>query len=55
MHFCTKEQYEKFTVQASEFEHYSEDNIKNIKFCFSISKEEQKKRFCARLNNTLKL
>jgi polyphosphate kinase 2 len=53
--FCTKEQYQKFMVQVSEFEHLLyEDNVKLIKFWFSISKEEQKKRFDSRLNNPLK-
>jgi len=42
-------------VQAPEFEHLLyEDNLKIIKFWFSISKEEQKKRFEGRLNNPLK-
>ncbi len=55
MGFCSKKQYEKFVVQAPEFEHLLyEDNLKIIKFWFSISKEEQKKRFDDRLNNPLK-
>ena len=55
MGFCTKEQYSKFMVQVPEFEHLLyEDNVKIIKFWFSISKEEQNKRFDARLNNPLK-
>ena len=55
MGFCSKNQYEKFMVQAPEFEHLLyEDNLKIIKFWFSISKDEQKKRFDARLNNPLK-
>lgn len=55
MDFCTKEQYEKFMVQVPEFEHLLyEDNLKIIKFWFAISKQEQKKRFDARLNNPLK-
>ncbi|MEL6558641.1 MAG: polyphosphate kinase 2 [Bacteroidota bacterium] len=55
MGFCTKEQYEKFMVQVPEFEHLLyEDNLKIIKFWFSISKEEQQKRFDSRLNNPLK-
>ena len=42
-------------VQAPEFEHLLyEDGVKVIKFWFSISKEEQKKRFDARLENPLK-
>ena len=55
MDFCTKEQYDKFILQVPEFEHLLyEDNLKIIKFWFSISKEEQKKRFDARLSNPLK-
>jgi polyphosphate kinase 2 len=55
MDFCTTEQYDKFMVQAPEFEHLLyEDNLKIIKFWFSISKEEQKKRFDDRLSNPLK-
>ncbi len=55
MGFCSKEQYNKFIVQVPEFEHLLyEDNLKIMKFWFSISKEEQQKRFEARLNNPLK-
>lgn len=55
MGFCSKGQYEKFMEQVSEFEHLLyEDNLKIIKFWFSISKDEQKKRFDARLSNPLK-
>lgn len=55
MGFCTKQQYDQFMVQVSEFEHLLyEDNMKIIKFWFSISKEEQKKRFDDRLSNPLK-
>ena len=55
MGFCTKEQYQQFMVQVSEFEHLLyEDGVKVIKFWFSISKKEQKKRFDARLENPLK-
>lgn len=55
MGFCTKQQYEKFIVQVPEYEHLLyEDNLKIIKFWFSISKEEQNQRFEARLNNPLK-
>lgn len=55
MGFCNKSQYNKFIVQVPEFEHLLyEDNLKIIKFWFSISKEEQKKRFNARLGNPLK-
>lgn len=55
MGFCSEKQYKKFLVQVPEFEHLIyEDNIKIIKFWFSISKEEQKKRFDSRLANPLK-
>lgn len=55
MGFCTKEQYEKFMVQVPEFEHLLyEDNLIIIKFWFSISKDEQQRRFNARLKNPLK-
>ncbi len=55
MGFCTKKQYNKFMLQVSEFEHMLfEDNVMIIKFWFSISKEEQQKRFASRLENPLK-
>jgi len=55
MGFCTEAQYRHFLVQVPEFEHLIyEDNVKLIKFWFSISKEEQKSRFEARLKNPLK-
>ena len=55
MGFCTKAEYNKFMVQVPEFEHLLyEDNLKIIKFWFSISQDEQKKRFEARLSNPLK-
>jgi len=55
MGFCTPEQYDQFMVQVPEFEHLLyEDNLKLIKFWFSISKETQKSRFESRLNNPLK-
>lgn len=42
-------------AQVPEFEHLLyKDNLKIIKFWFSISKEEQKKRFDSRLKNPLK-
>ncbi|WP_299216581.1 polyphosphate kinase 2 [uncultured Aquimarina sp.] len=56
MGFCNSKQYKKFMVQVPEFEHMLyEDGIIVIKFWFSISKEEQKKRFDARLKNPLKI
>jgi len=55
MGFCNKEQYDQFMVQVPEFEHMLyEDGVILIKFWFSISKDEQKKRFDARLENPLK-
>jgi len=55
MGFCTDAQYETFMVQVPEFEHMLyEDGVVIIKFWFSVSKDEQKARFEARLNNPLK-
>ncbi|HQU82362.1 MAG TPA: polyphosphate kinase 2 [Pyrinomonadaceae bacterium] len=55
MGFCTPEQYEQFTRQVPEFEHMLyEDGVTLIKFWFSISKEEQLKRFKSREINPLK-
>ncbi len=55
MGFCTTEQYYTFIEQVPEFEHLLyEDNLKIIKFWFSISKKEQKRRFESRLSNPLK-
>ena len=55
MDFCTDDAYNKFMVQVPEFEHMLyEDGVIIIKFWFSISKDEQKKRFNSRLKNPLK-
>lgn len=55
MGFCTKEQYKQFMVQLPEFEHMLyEDGVSIIKFWLSISKEEQLKRFNARMGEPLK-
>jgi polyphosphate kinase 2 len=55
MGFCNNKQYHQFMVQVSEFEHMLyEDGIKIIKFWFSISKEEQSRRFDSRMRNPLK-
>jgi len=55
MGFCDKTQYEQFMVQVPEFEHMLyEDGVDIIKFWFSISKNEQAKRFDSRLQNPLK-
>ncbi|WP_456322201.1 polyphosphate kinase 2 [Hydrogenimonas sp.] len=53
--FCTKEQYERFMQEVPEIEHaLIDDGITIIKFWFSISKEEQQKRFKERELNPLK-
>ena len=55
MGFCNQEQYDKFMVQVPEFEHMLyEDGVKVIKFWFSISKDEQVRRFNSRMENPLK-
>lgn len=55
MGFCSDEEYQKFMRQVTEFEHMLfEDGVVTIKFWFSISKEEQDKRFKARRGNPLK-
>jgi polyphosphate kinase 2 len=55
MGFCTKEQYDKFMIQVPEFEHMLyEDGVILIKFWFSVSKDEQVKRFESRLASPLK-
>ncbi len=53
--FCTEKQYRQYMRQVPEFENMLyEDGITVIKFWFSISKEEQLKRFEARKTNPLK-
>lgn len=55
MGFCTQRQYKQFMVQLSAFEHMLyEDGMIIIKFWLSITKEEQLKRFNARMGNDLK-
>lgn len=55
MGFCTEQEYNKFMVQVTEFEHMLyEDGVELIKFWFSISKDEQVRRFDSRLSNPLK-
>lgn len=55
MGFCSKEQYNEFMVQVPEFEHMLyEDGVIIIKFWFSITKDEQRKRFESRMENPLK-
>ena len=56
MGFCNKKEYHEFMVQVSDFEHmlYEDGLVHLIKFWFSISKDEQKRRFKSRLENPLK-
>jgi polyphosphate kinase 2 len=55
MGFCSKKEHQRFLQQVTEFEHMLyEDGVTIIKFWFSISKEEQLKRFEARRQNPLK-
>jgi polyphosphate kinase 2 len=55
MGFCTEKQYETFMKQVPNFEHMLyEDGIIVFKFWFDISRDEQQKRFDARLGNPLK-
>ena len=55
MGFCSQEQYERFLLQVPEFEHMLyEDGVKIIKFWFSVSKDEQLRRFERRQKNPLK-
>jgi polyphosphate kinase 2 len=55
MGFCNDVQYQKFMSQVPDFEHMLyEDGVVLIKLWFSISKEEQQKRFNDRLKTPLK-
>lgn len=55
MGFCSEEQYQQFMVQLPEFEHMLyEDGVIIIKFWLSITKDEQARRFDARIDNPLK-
>ncbi len=55
MGFCTDEQYDQFMMQVPEFEHMlREDGVRIIKLWFSITKEEQMRRFDARLKSPVK-
>ncbi len=55
MGFCTTEEYRQFMQQVPEFEHMLyEDGVKIIKLWFTISNEEQAKRFNSRQTNPLK-
>ncbi len=55
MGFCENDQYDQFMAQVPEFEHMLyEDGVTVIKFWFSITKEEQAKRFGSRHDEPLK-
>jgi len=55
MGFCSKKDHQRFLQQVPEFEHMLyEDGVTIIKFWFSISKEEQAKRFEERRQDPLK-
>ncbi len=55
MGFCNDQQYARFMQQVPEFENMLiEDGLHLIKFWFSITKEEQQRRFQARSENPLK-
>jgi len=55
MGFCSDEQYNQFMIQVPEFEHMlREDGVHIIKFWFSITKDEQQRRFESRLRNPVK-
>ena len=55
MGFCTERQHHKFLKDAPEFEQMIiDEDIKMFKFYFSVSKEEQARRFNARETDPLK-
>ncbi len=55
MNFCSDEQYQEFMNQVNPFEKmFTDSGIKLIKLYFSITKEEQAKRFEELRNNSLK-
>ncbi|WP_252936446.1 polyphosphate kinase 2 [Roseivirga pacifica] len=55
MGFCTEDHYQQFMRQVPEFEHMLfEDGVHVIKLWFSITKEEQSRRFDDRRSNPLK-
>ena len=55
MGFCTKKEYQEFMRQVPEFEHMLfENGVKIIKFWFSITQEEQTRRFNARKTDPIK-
>jgi len=55
MGFCTNKEYDEFMSQVNDFEKMLiDDGVCIIKFWFSITKSEQKKRFQKRITNSLK-
>ena len=55
MGFCSEREHHKFLKDAPQFEKMiADENIKIFKFYFSVSKEEQRKRFKARETDPLK-
>jgi polyphosphate kinase len=55
MGFCSQNEYDEFLRQAPEFErHLVHSGVHLIKFWFSVSREEQKRRFKERQNHPLK-
>ncbi len=53
--FCTEQQYQTYMRQVPEFEAMLyEDGLELVKFWFSITKDEQQKRFRSRRRNPLK-
>ncbi len=55
MGFCTSDEYHRFLSQCPVFEHQLiEDGIILVKYWFSVSDEEQERRFQSRLNDPLR-
>jgi polyphosphate kinase 2 len=55
MGFCTDDQYQRFLRQCPVFEHQLiEDGIILIKYWFSVSDDEQERRFQSRVNDPLR-
>ena len=55
MGFCTTEEYQEFMKQAPEFErHLVRSGIHLVKFWFSVSQKEQRRRFRERAAHPLK-
>ena len=56
MGFCTDEQYQEFMQSCPEFERMLvRSGIKLVKYWFSVSDEEQERRFQERMNNVTKV